>query len=211
MSFICGIFWRLRVNNWLVLNPLIVQYVCDCHITPFLNVKKHVRTFVFDKHIQTVHNPSRIFVPIQCTSIKFKLKNHSFFVFMYCQPFSMEPSNCESVAECVCGWVCTLFPIFYLFGFIASDTLKYAWFWHYCNLCFDFRPKRRNKCSVAYTKAASQQKNRTHTMCVCRERVVNMVQSWTYAGFPLDAKRSKILIAYPPPIQACMLMISIYG
>lgn len=85
---------------------------------------------------------------------------------MYCQPFSMEPSNCESVAECLCGWVCTLFPIFYLFGFIASDTLKYAWFWHYCNLCFDFRPKRRNKYSVATKTASQQKKPNSHNMCV---------------------------------------------
>lgn len=119
MSFICGIFWRLRVNNWLVLNPLIVQYVCDCRITPFLNVKKHVRTFVFDKHIQTVHNPSRILVPIQCTSIKFKLKNHSFFC-LHVLP-TIFHGAIKLWERCrVCMWV----SVYFVSHFLS--------FWFYC-------------------------------------------------------------------------------
>lgn len=46
----------------------------------------------------------------------------------------------------LCDWVriyvCILFPIFSLFRFTVQ-VAYFLWFWHYCNLCFDFRPEKK--------------------------------------------------------------------
>lgn len=88
----------------------------------------------------------------------------------------MEPSHFVSIAESVLSaygeWMYFCFP-FSLFSVSVQVThWNNAWFWHYCNLCFDFRPKRRNKYTVASTEDRASQWKNIRVLNTCTHKYV---------------------------------------